>query len=135
VCSNPDHLNLEIALNGRSLHRNLPIVLRMFDPDLARRISRHFKLGTTFSSAALVAPRFASPAIGSTRLFTLQFQHLDLDFHEVKVSAAEDVSRLLPKHDRQLVAAVDSEGRLYFDTEGPEDFKITSLITLGTSLR
>lgn len=61
VCSNPDHLNLEIALNARSLHRDLPIVLRMFDPDLARRVARHFNLGTTFSSAALVASRFAAP--------------------------------------------------------------------------
>jgi hypothetical protein len=65
VCSNPDHLNLEIALNARSLHHDALIVLRMFDPDLARRVAHHFNLATTFSSASLVASRFAAPATGS----------------------------------------------------------------------
>jgi Trk K+ transport system NAD-binding subunit len=131
VCSNPDHLNLEIALNGRSLHRDLPIVLRMFDPDLARRVARHFKLGTTFSSASLVAARFAAPAIGSTRLCNLQFENLSLDFHQVHVSTDDEIAKLRAKHAGRLVAAVDSEGRLRFDLENLGTFEFKSFIAVA----
>lgn len=128
VCSNPDHLNLEIALNARSLHRDLPIVLRMFDPDLARRVAYHFNLGTTFSSAMLAASRFAAPATGSTRLCNLQFQELGLEFHQVNLSAGEAATEVAARHGGRFVAAVDSKGRLQFNPENSDSFAATSII-------
>jgi len=132
VCSNPDHLNLEIALNARSLREGLPIVLRMFDPDLARRVAHHFKLGTTFSSAAIVAARFAAHATGSTRLFNLQFHDLSLDFHQVSVSQDEEFASLSKRHDGKLLAAVDASGRLHFDVQSSEQMKPDSILIVAT---
>lgn len=130
VCGNPDHLHPEIALNARSLHQELPIVLRMFDPDLARRVAFHFNLGTTFSSADLVASRFAGPATGSTRLCNLQFQDLSLDFHQVDLSAGEEPTKLAERHGGRLVAMVDSEGHLFFNAGDSEPFKAKSIIVV-----
>lgn len=135
VCSNPDHLNLEIALNARSLREGLPVVLRMFDPDLARRVAHHFKLGTTFSSAALVAARFAAHATGSTRLFNLQFHNLSLDVHQVNVSTREEIADVCERHNGKLVAAVDANGFLRFDVETCEPFQPNSILIICHILR
>ena len=132
VCSNPDHLNLEIALHARSLQPDLPVVLRMFDPDLARRVAHHFNLGTTFSSAALVAARFAAPATRSTRLCNLQFEKLNLEFHQIDLPAGEIASKLAEKHNGRLVALIDSEGRLNFHVDHSESFSPTSIIVVKT---
>jgi Trk K+ transport system NAD-binding subunit len=133
VCSNPDHLNLEIALNARSLRRDLPIVLRMFDPDLARRVASHFKLDTTFSSAALVAPFFAAQATGSSRLFSLDFNELSIDFHHLKNSDGEDVARIVERYHGRLVAVIDDAGRLRFDVEDSDSFKPDSIVVMESA--
>ncbi|MGH3648223.1 MAG: potassium channel family protein, partial [Micromonosporaceae bacterium] len=57
VTSN-DVKNLEAALQARSLHRELRIVLRLFDGDLAARIQQHFKIESR-SVSFLAAPNFA----------------------------------------------------------------------------
>jgi len=131
VCSNPDHLNLEIALNARSLSKDLPVVLRMFDPDLARRVARHFNLGTTFSSASLVAARFASQATDSTSLCNLHFHHLSLDFHQVNVAPGEDVMKIAKQKGGRLVGVLDSEGHLRFATDDDEGYPTSSIILVG----
>jgi hypothetical protein len=118
-------------LNARSLREGLPIVLRMFDPDLARRVAHHFKLGPPFSSAALVAARFAAHATGSTRLFTLQFHDLSLDFHQVSVSQDEELASLSKRHNGKLVAAVDASGRLHFDPQSSEQMKPDSILIVA----
>ncbi len=135
VCSNPDHLNLEVALNARSLREGLPIVLRMFDPDLARRVAHHFKLSTTFSSAALVAARFAAHATGSTRLFNLQFHDHSFDVHQVSVAAGEEIADVCKRHGGKPVAAVDAQGRLRFDVATREPFQSTSILILSQTLQ
>lgn len=53
-----DVKNLEAALQARSLHRELRIVLRLFDGDLAHRIQKHFKIESR-SVSFLAAPSFA----------------------------------------------------------------------------
>jgi Trk K+ transport system NAD-binding subunit len=128
VCSNPDHLNLEIALHARSLQPDLPVVLRMFDPDLARRVAHHFNLGTTFSSAALVAARFAAPATRSTRLCNLVFEKLNLEFHQIDLPAGESAADVAEKHNGRLIAVVDLEGRLNFDVN--ESLSHSSIIVV-----
>src|SRR4029453_5830343 len=92
-------------------------VLRMFDPDLARRVAHHFDLATTFSSAALVASRFAAPATNSTRLCNLEFQDLQLDVHSLNISSREEAAKVYEQNRGRVLAAVDSEGRLRFDVD------------------
>ena len=55
--------NLDIALHARELNPNIKVVLRMFDPDLARRVESGFGIHTAFSASALAAPVFAAAAM------------------------------------------------------------------------
>ncbi len=59
-CTSNDLINLEIALNARELNANVRVVMRMFEPELAAKVSKGFGFGTAFSTAALAAPAFAA---------------------------------------------------------------------------
>ena len=59
-CTSNDLVNLEIALNARELNPDVRMVMRMFEPELAAKLSKGFGLGTAFSTAALAAPAFAA---------------------------------------------------------------------------
>ncbi|MGA1824608.1 MAG: potassium channel family protein [bacterium] len=62
-CTNNELANLDIALNAREMNPKVKIVIRMFDPDLAKRIEKVFDIPTAFSSSALTAPIFAVAAL------------------------------------------------------------------------
>jgi voltage-gated potassium channel len=64
-CTENDLTNLEIALSARELHREIHVVLRMFDHDMAQKVARGFNIATAFSTSALAAPAFASAATRS----------------------------------------------------------------------
>ncbi len=55
--------NLDIALDARELNPEIKIVMRMFDPDLARRVETGFGIHTAYSVSALAAPVFAAAAM------------------------------------------------------------------------
>jgi Trk K+ transport system NAD-binding subunit len=55
--------NVDIALSARELNPKIKVVLRMFDPDLARRVETGFGIHTAFSASALAAPVFAAAAM------------------------------------------------------------------------
>ncbi len=59
-CTSNDLVNLEIALNAREINPSVRVVMRMFEPELATKVSKGFGLGTAFSTAALAAPAFAA---------------------------------------------------------------------------
>jgi voltage-gated potassium channel Kch len=69
AATSSDALNLEIGLTAQSLieetrgERPMPLVLRCFDPDLARRIHRVSKNYMLLSSAELAAPIFVEAAL------------------------------------------------------------------------
>jgi Trk K+ transport system NAD-binding subunit len=62
-CTNDELTNLDIALDARELNPDVKIVMRMFDPDLARRIEKGFGIHTAFSTSALAAPVFAAASM------------------------------------------------------------------------
>ncbi len=65
TCTENDLANLEIALNARELKKDIRVVLRMFDNDLAQKVARGFGISIAFSTSTLSAPAFAAAATGS----------------------------------------------------------------------
>jgi Trk K+ transport system NAD-binding subunit len=55
--------NLDIALDARELNPKIKVVLRLFDPDLARRVEKGFGIQTTISTSGVAAPLFAAAAM------------------------------------------------------------------------
>jgi Trk K+ transport system NAD-binding subunit len=79
-CTGDELTNLEIALDARELQPEIKVVMRMFDPDLARRVERGFGIHTAFSTSALAAPIFAAAAmrVDVKHSFTVGDQLLNL---------------------------------------------------------
>jgi voltage-gated potassium channel Kch len=69
ACTNNDALNLEIGLSAQSVAetvrraRQLRLVLRCFDADIARRIHAVSDNYTLLSEAAIAAPAFVAAAL------------------------------------------------------------------------
>lgn len=62
-CTNDELANLDIALDARELNPDIKVVLRLFDPDLARRVEKGFGIHTAFSVSALAAPVIAAASM------------------------------------------------------------------------
>jgi voltage-gated potassium channel len=62
-CTDDELTNLDIALDAREQNPDIKVVMRLFDPDLARRVGKGFGIHTAFSTSALAAPIFATAAM------------------------------------------------------------------------
>ena len=71
VVTSSDIVNLETALNVRTLNPDVRVVQRLFDPDLAARVERAFGIDVSRSPSALAAPSFAAAAAGEHVLTTI----------------------------------------------------------------
>jgi Trk K+ transport system NAD-binding subunit len=110
-----DHLNLEIALSARSVAPELPLVLRMFDPDLSRRVATSFGIEATFSGAALGAGRFAAFAADDIRLCSLHFAGAPYALHQVQGAAGQTLRACGDRLAGRPVAVLDAAGKVTFD--------------------
>ena len=63
VTSN-DTVNLETALNAKSLNPKVPVIVRYHDPEFAWMAQLVFEFDAVLSPAELVAPAFAAAALG-----------------------------------------------------------------------
>lgn len=63
VATNDDLANLEIAMDVREQFPEVPIVLRLYDQRLAKRVGDSLKIQLSVSTSKLAAPLFASAAI------------------------------------------------------------------------
>lgn len=61
--TNSDSANLEIALSARAFAPDIPVILRIADPAVARAVERHFRIRASYSSAALAAPHVTGLAL------------------------------------------------------------------------
>ncbi len=62
-CTDDELTNLDVALDAREINPNIKVVMRMFDPDLAKRAEKGFGIHTAFSASALTAPFVAAAAM------------------------------------------------------------------------
>ena len=63
ACTSDDLTNLDIALDARDINPTIKVVLRMFDSQLADKVSKGFNIQTAFSVSALAAPALAAAAM------------------------------------------------------------------------
>lgn len=110
-----DHRNLEIGLSARSVAAGIPVVLRMFDPDLSRRVASAFDIQATFSGAALGAGRFTAFAVDGTRLCNLEFGGQPYALHQVVDGAGETLAACATRLGGTPLAVLASAGPVHFD--------------------
>lgn len=62
VATSNDMMNLQIAIQARSIKPDIRTVVRLFDDDFSREMCRAFGITSAFSASALAAPAFAAAA-------------------------------------------------------------------------
>ncbi len=101
VTTSKDVVNVEIALDAQRLRDDLPIVLRLFDQNLARQLEVAFRIRRALGMATVAAPRIAAAATGSEVLGRFAFDGDDL---VVAMMAAAEHPELVGKSADQLAA-------------------------------
>jgi Trk K+ transport system NAD-binding subunit len=103
-CTNDELTNLDIALDARELNPDIKVVMRMYDPDLARRIQKGFGIYTAFSTSALAAPIFAAAAMRVNVMHSFYVGDVLLNLSEVTIKPG---SQLIGWSVEQLEAELD----------------------------
>lgn len=68
-----DLVNVEISLDALKLRPDLPVVVRLFDQNLARQLESAFSIRRALGMAVLAAPNFAAAAIGREVVGSFRF--------------------------------------------------------------
>lgn len=68
AATDKDLVNIEVALDARRYRPDLPIVLRLFDQDLARQLETALDVRRALGMSSLAAPSFAAAALGDSIL-------------------------------------------------------------------
>lgn len=61
-----DLVNIEVALDARRIRPEIPVVVRLFDQDLARQLESALNLRRALGMSALAAPSFTAAAMGDS---------------------------------------------------------------------
>jgi Trk K+ transport system NAD-binding subunit len=93
AATNDDVANLEVALDSRRMNPKIRVVLRLFDQQLAAKISDALTLDAAFSSSSLAAPVIAGLALGAAQvLSTSTVAGVRCLIAELKVQAGSPVA-------------------------------------------
>jgi voltage-gated potassium channel len=68
IATNDDMANLEVALDSRRLNPEIRVVMRLFDQQIAAKISGALHVDAAFSSSALAAPMVAALSLKTRTL-------------------------------------------------------------------
>jgi Trk K+ transport system NAD-binding subunit len=82
-----DPANLEIALNAQEMNPRIRVVLRLFNENLAEKVSGAFNIQAAFSTSALAAPAFAAAATRGDVTRSLYVDDMLLNVSQVTVAA------------------------------------------------
>jgi len=65
IATNDDMANIEVALDARRLNAGIRVIMRLFEQDIARKITGALTIDAAFSSSTLAAPMVAAMSLGT----------------------------------------------------------------------
>lgn len=68
VATDNDLANLEIAMTARELHPDIRIIVRLFDPEMGKKVQKALGIDMAFSTSTLTAPAVALGALANNVL-------------------------------------------------------------------
>lgn len=98
VTTSKDVVNVEIALDAQRLRADLPIVMRLFDQNLARQLESAFHIRRALGMATVAAPRIAAAATGSEVLGRFSFDGEDLVVAVLEAARHPELAGNRPEH-------------------------------------
>ena len=136
-CTDDELTNLDIALDAREINPQIKVVMRLFDPDLARRVEKGFGIHTAFSTSALAAPLFATAAMRIKTRYAFYVGENLLNLSQVTIEPRSPlvgwtIGRLAREAD---VSVVCHEGCQGTDTHPDPELRLSAgdqLMVIGT---
>lgn len=124
AATNDDLANLDAALTARELNPDARIVVRLFEPELARRAHDQLSLDVCLSVSALAAPAFVAAALGEGVLSTVEHGGRLWLLAELSVKPGSRldgavIATLEASGDLHVLAVRDDEAE-YWRPDGPE---------------
>lgn len=114
VATDNDLANLEIAMDVHEHHKGVPVVMRLFDQRLARKVQSTLGITATFSTSKLAAPLLATAALDPSAVGHHQVGETDLVVLELRVGpgSAFDGASIATLRDEHgvVVVAIESDG-------------------------
>ncbi len=109
VCTDDDLVNLEVAMDVREARQDIPIVLRLFDQRLARKVQASLGFQVTVSTSQVAAPILAAAAldpsvVGAHRLGETVLLVLEGVIAESSPFAGVHISEVVGAHRLTVVA-------------------------------
>jgi Trk K+ transport system NAD-binding subunit len=105
VVSTDDVINLEAAIQGRTLKKKLRVVLRLFDGDFADRVQKAFNINISRSVSYLAAPAFAAAMLEREVIGTIPVNRRVLLLAEAPICAGSSL-------DGATIAVADEVGEV-----------------------
>jgi Trk K+ transport system NAD-binding subunit len=91
ICTNDDMANVEVALDSRRLNPHIRVIMRLFDQQIARKISGALAIDAAFSASALAAPIVAAMSLQSKVLTSTMIAGAAHLIAEVKIEPASSL--------------------------------------------
>jgi voltage-gated potassium channel len=109
VATNDDVANLEVALDARRISPHIRVCMRLFDQQLAGKITGAFGIDHAFSASALAAPMVAGMSFGAAILSTAVVAGTPHVVAEVTIEpgsplAGKKVSEIESQHAARILA-------------------------------
>jgi Trk K+ transport system NAD-binding subunit len=92
LCTNDDMANLEAALDARRLNPKVRVVMRLFEQEIAGKISGALAIDAVFSASTLAAPMVAAITLGSKVLAPLSIGGVPYAASEIAVDSASGLA-------------------------------------------
>jgi Trk K+ transport system NAD-binding subunit len=93
-----DLVNIEIALDAKRLHPAIPVVVRLFEQNLARQLESAFDIRRALGMSALAAPVFAAAALGERIVSSFTLEGSWYVIGRLTLDAASPLSNLSTRH-------------------------------------
>jgi Trk K+ transport system NAD-binding subunit len=120
-----DLANIEAALDARRLRPDLPVVVRLFDQNLARQLETAMDLRRVLGMSALAAPSFVAAALGDSILASFTLGDLALVAGRRFVApgplAACDRVGEIARHHRLHTLILERPGQEHLALPGPDE--------------
>lgn len=98
IASNDDIANLEVALDARRLNPKIRTLMRLFDQQIAAKISGPLQVDVAFSSSALAAPIVSAMTMGNRVLASFSIEGVQHLTSEIKLRSDHNLLGTLPSN-------------------------------------
>jgi Trk K+ transport system NAD-binding subunit len=115
IATNDDMANLEVAVDSRRLNKNIRIVLRLFDQQIAQKLGGAMTIDAAFSASALAAPIVAAMSLRARVLATTVIGGLPHMISELVVDpgsplAGQGIDRIEQRYATKILARTPRDG-------------------------